>query len=116
MVPLSEYATVSEDASLMDALEALENSQKAFDQNRYKHRAILVFDKHQHVIGKISQHDVIKSLEPHYGKIEKEGHKAWTHYGLGSAFVESALNTYRLWDKPLENLCKKAVLLNLRYR
>ena len=114
MVPLSEYATVSEDASLMDAIKALENSQKAFDQNRYKHRAILVFDKYQHVIGKISQHDVIKSLEPHYEKIEKEEHKAWAHYGLSGAFVESALNTYRLWDKPLENLCKKAVLLKAK--
>ena len=53
-------------------------------------------------------------MEPHYGKIEKEEHKAWKRYGLSGAFVESALNTYRLWDKPLENLCKKAALLKAK--
>ncbi len=45
MVPLSEYATVSDDASLCDAIVALEKAQEEFDQTRYRHRAILVFDQ-----------------------------------------------------------------------
>ena len=40
MVPLSEYATVSEDATLKEAVKALKKSQMDFDQARYRHRAI----------------------------------------------------------------------------
>ena len=35
MVPLSEYATVSENATLIEAIKALKKAQKEFDQNRY---------------------------------------------------------------------------------
>ena len=45
MVPLDEYATVDENATLNEAVLALEESQKRFRQDRYKHRAVLVFDK-----------------------------------------------------------------------
>ena len=42
MVPLSEYATVSEDASLYDAVLSLEDAQEQFEDKhtRYRHRAI----------------------------------------------------------------------------
>ena len=56
MVPLSEYATVPEDASLYEAVVALEKAQKEFKTHlvkapeefgskRHPHRAILVLDK-----------------------------------------------------------------------
>ena len=45
MVPLSEYATVSEDSTLFEAVLALEKAQDEFDKTRYRHRAVLVFDK-----------------------------------------------------------------------
>ena len=44
MVPLSEYATVSEEATLYDAILALEKAQEEFNGFEYKHRAILVFN------------------------------------------------------------------------
>ena len=47
MVPLEEYATVSEDASLLDAVLALETAQRNFDQARYRHRALLVLDENK---------------------------------------------------------------------
>ena len=43
MVPLSEYATVTEKATLYDAVNALEKAQEDFDHTRYRHRAVLVF-------------------------------------------------------------------------
>ena len=69
MVPLSEYATVSEDATLCDAILALEKAQEEFDQTRYRHRAILVFDKNNRIVGKISQLDALKALEPKYAEL-----------------------------------------------
>ena len=69
MVPLDEYATVSEEASLWEALLALEQAQEKFDTNHYRHRAVLVLDKQKQVVGKISQMDAIKALEPKYNQI-----------------------------------------------
>ena len=45
MVPLEEYATVSEDATLKEAVGALEKAQERFTETRYPHRAVLVLNK-----------------------------------------------------------------------
>jgi len=52
MVPLSEYATVSEDATLYEAVLSLERAQENFEDKhtRYRHRAILVLDKKGKVV------------------------------------------------------------------
>ncbi len=55
MVPISEYATVSKEATLYDAVPALEKAQEAFDPDRYRHRAILVYDENEKIMGKVSQ-------------------------------------------------------------
>ena len=55
MVKLSEYATVLEAATLLEAVKALRKAQDAFGQSRYQHRAILVIDKNNHFVGKLSQ-------------------------------------------------------------
>ena len=54
MVPLSEYATVTENARLFEAVLALEKAQENFEDEhtRYRHRAVLVLDKKGKVIGK----------------------------------------------------------------
>jgi hypothetical protein len=55
MVPLTEYAIISEEASIWDAVLALERAQEEFDASRYRHRAILVRNKEGMVIGKLGQ-------------------------------------------------------------
>jgi len=49
MVPLEEYATVPEEATLFEAVVALEQAQESLDRNRYKylHRSVLVYDKNK---------------------------------------------------------------------
>ena len=47
----------------------MEESQKRFRQDRYKHRAVLVFDKVHNIVGKVSQLDLIRGLEAGYMKI-----------------------------------------------
>jgi len=42
MVPLEEYATVSQEATLHEAVLALEKAQIELDPSQHKHRAILV--------------------------------------------------------------------------
>jgi CBS domain-containing protein len=106
MVPLAEYATVSEDATLSQAVMALDKAQKDFNHTRYRHRAILVLDKNNRVVGKLSQHDVIKALEPNYRKIQRL--KSLDRFGISPELVRSMMEQYSLWDRPLESLCSTA--------
>ena len=105
MVPLSEYATVSENATLADAIIALEKANAEFDQNRYRHRAILIYDTRNKIVGKLSQNDVIMALETKYRDLGITGSAA--RLGFSNTFLKSMYEQYRLWDTPLDDICKK---------
>ena len=114
MVPLSEYATVPEEATLYEAVLALETAQENFEDKhtRYRHRAILVLDKSGNVVGKLSHLDVLRSLEPKYHDLIKgEGSH---RYGFSKHFMESMLADFRLFNDPLEDICAKAGEKNVK--
>jgi CBS domain-containing protein len=114
MVPLSEYATVSEDATLYDAVLSLEEAQEKFEDKhtRYRHRAILILDKDGQVIGKVSQLDALKALEPKYqDMIQGEGSQ---RYGFTKSFMTSMLADYNLFANPLDDICRKAGEQNVK--
>ncbi len=117
MVPLSEYATVSEDASLYEAVVALEKAQKEFEINlekapeefgakRHPHKAILVLGSDGQVAGKISQLDALRALEPKYSDMQERSgmHKL----GFTKIFMKSLLENYHLWNSPLQDLREKS--------
>ena len=106
MVPLAEYATVSHEATLSEAVIALKEAQKNVETDRDKHRAVLVLDDRRRVVGKLSQWDVVKGIEPKYDSITEL--KDTSRYGFSPAFIRSMLDQYGLWRKPLEDLCRKA--------
>ena len=113
MVPVEEYATVSEDATLSDAIQALERTQQAFDHTKYRHRAILVLGKSNRPIGKISQIDALKALEPKYKEIQGEDTKsAFRHFSR--MFLDSMLEHHRLFDGSLDDLREKAAKIWVR--
>jgi CBS domain-containing protein len=107
MVPLSEYATVPKDSTLFDAVTALEQAQAEFDATRYRHRAVLVLDENQQVVGKLSQLDVLRALEPKYTEMLGTNQ---THHRIGftKTFMKSILDQYKMWDSPLNDICRKA--------
>ncbi len=117
MVPLSEYATVSEDATLIEAVKALKKAQKEFDQSRDRHRAILVYDKNNKIIGKVSQLDVLRALEPKYGQMGESNPLArhgLSRFGFSPRFMKTMMNQFQLWEKSMEETCKAAAKLNVR--
>ena len=112
MVPLAEYATVPEDATLYDALTALRKAQQEFDQTRYRHRAVLVYDAGGSIIGKVSQLDVLKALEPKYDQIENG--KIVSRFGYSPQFLKTMLDQFKLWEEPLDKICKKAAGMKVK--
>jgi CBS domain-containing protein len=106
MVPLAEYASVSEDATLNEAILTLEEAQKNVEQGREKHRAILVLDNNRRVVGKLTQWDVSAGIEPRYRSIEKVTETS--RFLLSQEYIRSMMKDFGLWKKPLEDLCRKA--------
>lgn len=107
MIPLSEYATVSEDATLYEAILALEKAQEEFDQTRYRHRAILVFDKNNQIIGKVSQIDALRALEPKYSQLLADS--TTHHFGFSTQYIKGMLEQFSLWAGPMTDICRKGV-------
>ena len=106
MVPLSEYATVSQEATLYEAILALEKAREEFDQSHYRHRAILVFDERDRVIGKLGIFDILMALESKYHEIGDLTRLAGL--GLNPEFVTSILRNHSFWSEPLESICRSA--------
>jgi CBS domain-containing protein len=113
MVPLSDYATVSEDATLEEAIISLEKAQKSYDCSKYTHRAVLVLDKKKRVVGKVSQLDALRALEPKYNEIHAApGRTSYRHFS--QMFLRSMVKSYHLFDKPLDVLHKRAARIYVR--
>jgi CBS domain-containing protein len=108
MVPLSEYATVPDDATLFEAVMALEEAQENVDftRTKYCHRAVLVLNKDGQVVGKISQIGALRALEPKYDEI-LEG-KGISGTGFTKKFLKSMVKDSYLFDRPLDRICEKA--------
>jgi predicted transcriptional regulator len=114
MVPLEEYATVSEDATLYEGVMALEKAQEKLDRDRYHylHRAILVLDKNNKVVGKVSQLDVLRALEPKYGQMGDWG--TMSRAGFSPQFMRSMLEQYSILHGHLEDICGRAAKLKIK--
>lgn len=108
MVPLEEYATVSHNATLYEAVMALEKAQEEIERIRtsYMHRAVLVYDDNKKIIGKISQLDVLTALEPKYGEM---GHsRSMSRVAFSPQFLKNMMEDYSLLSESFEMLCKRA--------
>ena len=114
MVPLDEYATVSHEATLFEAVLALEKAQEELDRTRYLylHRAILVYDENKKVVGKISQLDVLRALEPKYRDMGES--TSLSRAGFSPNFMRSMLEQYSLLSDPLVEICSRAANIKVK--
>lgn len=112
MIPLEDYATVSQEATLYEAVIALEGTQMRSHHHQYAHRAVLVLDQDNHVVGKLSVWDLIRALEPGYGEIIDS--KSLSRFGFSPNFIRSMVKNRGLWDKPLDNLAEKASRIHVK--
>jgi len=111
MVPLEAYATVSKEATLREAILALETAQMTIDPSRHKHRAILVLDDSGNVVSKITLKNILVALEPNYGKVE--GVEVLERSGYSPDLIKDMLEDNALWMEPLQFICERAAGLKL---
>ena len=109
MVPLDEYATISENATLYEAIQTLERAQEELDETKYKfkHRAILIYDKDKKIVGKLSQFDALKALEPKY--LDMGDIQIMSRTGFSPDFLKDMVEKHAFWSETPEQLCRKAM-------
>jgi predicted transcriptional regulator len=114
MVPLDEYATVSDDATLYEAVIALDEAQEKLDRKLqfYPPRGILVYDKNKKIIGKINKFDVLVALEPKYQ--EMGDMRALSRAGFSPQFLKSMMEKFHLCDKSFSAMCTKAANIRVK--
>jgi CBS domain-containing protein len=112
MVDLSEYSTVSEEATLYEAVTTLEEAHRKFDRKRYKYRVILVHDSNNQIVGLLSDLEVLSGLEPTYKEIGDVRSIALS--GFSAEFLKKMAANYRLWQQPLGDICGKASQIKVK--
>jgi len=106
MVPLEEYAVVGPDASLLDAVVALEKAQRALPPGRQPHRAVLVVGPGGKVVGKLGHLAFLKALEPRYDAVGDLA--TLSRVGLSGDFISSMMGHMQLWKDGFEDICRRA--------
>ncbi len=120
MVPRDQYATVSHEGTLRDAVLALQEAQKREQRqnpDRHRDRAVLVTDNEAQVLGKLSMLDVLRGLGPKYDRFEgsRASSRAATRVGSAHQFIDSLTGDFGLWQKPLSNLVQKASMVKVSH-
>jgi hypothetical protein len=106
MRPINEFSGISNQATFLEAVVALEKADEKFQSGKASQRILLVHNAAGKVIGKMSPMDVVQGLEPKYLDIDISESTAF--YQLTRMSLESINKQIQLWHKPLEELCKKA--------
>lgn len=106
MTSFEGYPRVSDDASLYEAVQALDEGRQQLDAKGHRFMAVLVCDKSGKVIGKMNRMDILTCLEPEY--LTNDELKKVSRFGLTPEFLHSMLDSYDLWKSPLLDICKKS--------
>ena len=89
MLPLSEYAVIAEDATVLDALEALRSAQANLPAERQPHRAVLVRDRRGEITGKVHYFAFLRALVPERKALGERG--VMDRAGVGDDLRESSM-------------------------
>jgi CBS domain-containing protein len=112
MTPLSEYGTISVEATLYEAAMALQTAQQELNGGHVRHRLLLIVDESGRVVGKLSQLDVLRALEPKGEHIENS--RSLRRFGFSREYLKPMLMQCRFWEQPLLELCKAAGRLKVK--
>ncbi len=106
MVPLDRYGLISQDATLLEAIQILQEAQKKRDRRRQPFRAVLIIDENKKVIGKLGELAFLKALEPKrnvLGDVSK-----LSSAGVSDQIINTVMSHYQFFQDKLSNLCFRA--------
>lgn len=117
MLPVDHYVTVQEDTTISDAIKILEKMRHIFESEgkEYRPRQLIVLDRQNRVVGRLTQLDVVTSLEPKYRS--EQGDEAIKHIsasGLSPELLKNMMRWYSLWGESFDDRCSKVARMNVK--
>jgi len=112
MLPLDEYAVVSEDDTLYEAFVALEEAQIKRPPGRQKHRAVLVRNSKNEIVGKLGHLGFLKALEPGYKNLGELD--VISKAGLTKEFIMSMMKDFELLQDDLDDIRIKTKTIKMK--
>lgn len=112
MVPLSEYATISEGSRLVEALLALESAKEDVGNKEYPHWIVLIMDDEDKVVGKLSQINLLRALEPRTDEVENVDRLG--RFGFSPQFITQQREGLRLDNASLEKVYTSSEILDMK--
>jgi len=106
MIPLHEYALVSSDATLQDAIRILREAHVRRPSNdRLPPRAVLVADADNRVIGQVEMLDILKALEPKYSLLGDIS--SLSRAGVSDELISSVTDNLSFWQGDMSDACRR---------
>ena len=109
MLPLEEYAVVSDEATLFEAIITLEKSQINLPAGCYMHRAVLITNKKREVVGKLGHLAILKALGPHTVNVS-DMHSV-SQSGLSHEFLNFMMDDMGFWES---NICRESKVIMVK--
>lgn len=106
MVPVDKFPMISQEATFAEAVLALEKAQEEFAAGKREQRILLVVDQANRVAGKLTPIDVVRGLEPNYGKLVDTHASAYV--GNFEYVIATMREQMQQLSAPWDDLCLKA--------
>jgi CBS domain-containing protein len=106
MIPLQEYAVVTETETLADVIASLRAATTRLGAERQPPRAVLVIDDHGRVLGQVGYLEFLKALEPRYNLLGDLG--MLSRAGVRSEVIESLTDRMQLLPGRIIDACTRA--------
>lgn len=105
MVPIEEYATVGEEANLVEAILALEST---YGNTKYTHphRAVLVKDSSGKIVGKIGHLSFLRALDPKQNFVSDM--EKLSRVDLSNEFIDIMMSNMNMMSEEFTDLCQTA--------
>lgn len=112
MLPLSEYAVVDEDATILDALMALETAQANLPPTRQPHRAVLVQNRMGRIVGKLHHFTFLSALAPERKHLADAD--VLDRAGVDDDLLQQSMQALDFLTGDLVNVCVRARTVAVR--
>lgn len=112
MVPMADYATISEGSTFLDALLALETPDLDLGTPIHPHWIVLVLDSNQKVVGKLSQINMLRALEPRTKDVDNIDRLG--KFGFSHNFITELREGLRLDATSIENVYTSSEILQMK--
>ncbi|MDP8240209.1 MAG: CBS domain-containing protein [Candidatus Hatepunaea meridiana] len=112
MLPPNEYVVVSEEATLEEAIRALDLIQGNLPPGRQHHREVLIRNHNGEIVGKLGHHGFLAALEPKYGFLGDV--QRLSRAGVSTEFMSKMMDDLGFWEGKMEITCKHACNIKIK--